>query len=184
MKHILVVFIMVPFVLSVNLANAQTAAADNKLSQTITYHPIPKGPTVFGVFEGRSPCYAVAKQLKIATDADFPKLKWHLALYRDSVTFQPTTYALSFVGGGDIIQQKGGSYRYKLIEGKWSIIKGTPSNPDAEVFRLEMGKHGDYFYFLKADENILFILDEKKAFRVGNANFSYTLNRVELVPGK
>ncbi|HMH33129.1 MAG TPA: hypothetical protein VK543_08875 [Puia sp.] len=40
---------------------------------------------------------------------------------------------------------------------------------------------GAYFYFLKGDENVLFVLDEKKQLRVGNEDFSYTLNRVELV---
>jgi len=49
---------------------------------------------------------------------------------------------------------------------------------------LETGRPGAYFYLLKGDENVLFILDENKAFRNGNEDFSYTLNRVELVPAK
>jgi hypothetical protein len=184
MKNILIVFVTAFFSLFVTISNAQTAAADNKLSQTITFHPIPKGPSVFGVFEGRFPCPDVARQLKISIDANCAKLKCDLTLYQDSVTFQPTKFALTIVGGGDVVNQDGGSYRLKLLEGKWAIVKGMKSNPDAEVYQLDFGKLGAYLYLLKGDENVLFILDENKEFRVGNVDFSFTLNRVELVPGK
>ena len=183
MKHILIVFVTASFFLFVNLSEAQTAAADNKLSQTITFHPIPKGPSVFGVFEGRFPCPGVARQLKIVIDADCSKLKCDLTLYRDSVTSQPTKFVFTIVGGGDVVKQEGGSYRLKRLEGNWAIIKGIKLNPDAVVVQLDFGKLGAYLYLMKADENVLFILDENKEFRVGNEDFSYTLNRVELVPG-
>jgi len=184
MKYILVVFVTTFCYLFVNLSNAQTAAVDNKLSQTITFHPIPKGPSVLGVFEGRPPCLEIARQLKISTTTDCVKLKWDLTFYRDPFSFQPTTYILHIVGAGDVVKQEGSSYRRKLLEGKWAIIKGIKSNPDTEVYQLELGKPGAYFYLLKGDENVLFVLDENKEFRVGNEDFSYTLNRVELVPKK
>ena len=182
MKNILIGFVTAFFSLFVNLSEAQTAAADNKSFQTITFHPIPKGPSVFGVFEGRFPCPGVARQLKISIDADCAKLKCDLTLYRDSVTFQPTKFVFTIVGGGDVVKQEGGSYRQKLLEGKWAIVKGIKLSPDAEVFQLELSKPGTYFYLMKGDENVLFLLDENKEFRVGNEDFSYTLNRVELVP--
>jgi len=183
MKYVLAVFVTVFCFLFVNLSQAQTAAADNKLSQSITFHPIPNGPSVYGVFQGRVPCTEIAKQIKISTDADCTKLKWSLTLYQDPVTFQPTTYDLNIVGGGDMVKQDGGSYRQKLYEGKWTIIKGIKSNPGVYVYQLELSKPGAYFYLLKGDENVLFVLDENKEFSVGNEDFSYTLNRVELVPG-
>ena len=183
MKNILIVFVTTSFSLFVNLSKAQTSAAD-KLSQTITFHPIPNGPSVFGVFEGRFPCPGVARQLKISIDADCAKLKCDLTLYRDSVTFQPTKFVFTIVGGGDVVKQEGGSYRLKRLEGNWTIVKGIKSNPDAVVVQLDFGKLGAYLYLMKADENVLFILDENKEFRVGNEDFSYTLNKVELVPGK
>jgi hypothetical protein len=184
MKYILIVFITVFFSLFINHSEAQTAAADNKPWQTITFHPIPSGPSVFGIFEGRMPCSEIAKQLKISTDADCPKLKCDLTLYRDPVTFQPTTFTLTIVGGGDVVKQEGGSYRKKILEGNWAIIKGIKSNPDAEVYKLKLGKPVAEFYLMKGDENVLFVLDENKEFRVGNEDFSYTLNRVELVSKK
>ena len=86
--------------------------------------------------------------------------------------------------GGNVVKQEGGSYRQKVLEGKWAIVKGIKSNSNAEVYELELSTPGSYLYLLKGDDNVLFILDENKEFRVGNEDFSYTLNRVELVPGK
>jgi len=48
---------------------------------------------------------------------------------------------------------------------------------------LKLNDTAAYFYLLKGDDNVLFVLDENKELRVGNIDFSYTLNRVELVPG-
>ncbi|HTE30309.1 MAG TPA: hypothetical protein VK666_08040 [Chryseolinea sp.] len=184
MKYFLPLIALTYCTLSVNLSEAQTAAVDNKLSKTITFHPIPKGPAVFGIFEGRAPCPVIARQLKLATTPDCEKLKCDLIFYRDPATSRPTTYTLSIVGGGDVVKMEGSSYRYKVLEGKWKIIQGTKSNPDAVIFQLALDGPGDYLYILKGDENVLFILDEDKGFRAGNEDFSYTLNRVELVPGK
>jgi len=183
MKHPLIAMATVCCSLLGNLSTAQTAAVDNKLSQTITFRAIPKGPTVMGVFQGRPPCHEVAKQLNISIPADCEKLKWNLIFYRDPATGQPTTYTLTLSGGGDVIQQAdGSSYREKSLNGKWTISKGMRSKPDAVIYRLEFGT-GTYLQLLKGDENVLFVLDENTAFRVGNEDFSYTLNRVELVPG-
>lgn len=170
MKYILVVFVTTFYSLFVNLSEAQTAAVDNKLSQSITSHPIPNGSSVFGIFEGRPPCQQIARQVDSPATAECTKVKWRLTLYQDSIKKQPSNYQL--LG------------RFLPTEGKWKIIRGIKSNPDAEVYQLELAKTGTYFYFLKGDENVLFVLDEKKEFRVGNENFSYTLNRVELVPKK
>ena len=170
MKYILVVFVTAFYCLFVNLSEAQTAAVDNKLSQSITSHPIPKGSSVFGVFEGRPPCQEIARQVDSPATAECTKVKWRLIFYQDPITKQPSNYHL--LG------------RFLPAEGKWRIIRGVKSNPDSEVFQLELAKTGTYFYFLKGDENVLFVLDENKELRVGNENFSYTLNRVELVPKK
>ena len=53
MKYITVVFVIVCCCLVTDLSTAQTADADNKLSRSITFHPIPTGPSVFGIFQGR-----------------------------------------------------------------------------------------------------------------------------------
>jgi hypothetical protein len=183
MKAILVVSLTVFCSLLVNLSKAQTAAADNKLSQTITFRPIPKGPSVFGVFEGRPPCIEIAKQLKIPIPGDCEKLKWDLVFYQDPVTLQASVFTLHIIGGGDVVKQDGGSWQQKILEGKWSIVKGLRSDPDAEYYALEFNDPKVRMYLFKGDENVLFVLDENKEFRVGNEDFSYTLNKVVLVPG-
>jgi hypothetical protein len=184
MNYYLIALITAFCSLPMGFLKAQTAAADNKLSKTITFRPIPKGPSVLGVFEGRPPCKGLAEQLRIATDADCAKLKCVLIFYRDSLTMEPAKFTLSISGGGDVVKQEGSSYRQKVLEGKWGIVRGIKSNENAEVYRLDFGKPGIYLYLLKGDDNVLFVLDENKEFRVGNQEFSYTLNRVELVPGK
>ncbi|HTE12114.1 MAG TPA: hypothetical protein VK645_14115, partial [Chitinophagaceae bacterium] len=76
---------------------AQTSPADNKIAQTITFHPIPEGPDLVGVFQGRPPCPLVS-QWKLPVDKDCEKVKTELILYRDPANARPTTYKISFVG--------------------------------------------------------------------------------------
>jgi hypothetical protein len=71
----------------------QTAAADNKVSESITYSEMPKDPSVYGIFEGRSPC-GIARQMGAGMKAGCDHLKWQLILFRDTVSLQPTTYIL------------------------------------------------------------------------------------------
>ncbi|WP_157986675.1 hypothetical protein [Chitinophaga alhagiae] len=175
MKTILVITFCSLFV---HFSKAQTTTADNKLSQTITFRPIPKGPSVLGVFQGRPPCAGLAGQLQLSVPNDCIKLKCDLVLYR-----QPATFTLYVVGGGDLVQQDGNTYRRKLLKGKWSIVKGLGADPEAAIYVLDFDAPKTRIYLFKGNENVLFFLDNNKQFRVGNEDFSYTLNRVELVAG-
>ncbi|HKH62780.1 MAG TPA: hypothetical protein VKA49_18185 [Flavitalea sp.] len=148
---------------------AQVSSTDNQPSEAITYKPIQKNKPVYGVFEGRPPCQEIARQLKVNVNQDCNKLKWRLFLFQDNKG-QPTTYLLF-----------GSFYREESREGKWKISKGSKTDPDAIVYELDSGQPGKTFYLLKGDDNVIFILDENKALRVGNEDFSYTLNRVKLV---
>ena len=184
MKNILTLFVVSLSCLCVNLSNSQTAAVDNKLSQSITFHAIPKGPSVYGVFQGRCPCDGIVNNLGLAVDSDCDKLKIGITFYQDSVTKKPTTYILSVVGAGDVIKQGNSSYRLGTIKGNWSVIKGSSDNKNATIYQLQTnGNNGDLL-LQKGDENVLFILDKNGHFMTGNKYFSYTLNRVELVSGK
>ena len=169
MKNSLVLFVTVFFILRDCHLIAQTSSVNNVLSESITFHPIPEGSSLMGVFEGRPPCREIAKQLGFPIRSECTKIKWRLTLYHDPLTLQPATY--QFLGS------------YMPQSGRWKIVKGTKSNPGATVYQLELGKSGRSFYFLKGDENVLFILNEDREFRVGNAQFSYTLNRVKLIRG-
>ena len=94
------------------------------------------------------------------------KLKWDLTLYQNPATGLSTTYKL-----------KGAFYRQKIGEGKWTIIKGAKTGPDAVVYQLDLDDAQGSLFLLKADNNILFFLSKEKNLLVGNGDFSYTLNR-------
>jgi hypothetical protein len=155
------------FLLQVTTANSQVAAVKNVPPVIQTRIEIPTGPTVFGVFEGRTPCTGMAAQLN-KLSPDCLKIKWRVILYCDAVTKEPTT---CWVQG-----QPDGA--------KWKIIKGMPSNANAVIYQLDLVNVSSPIYLYKGDENVLFFLDENKNFRVGNGNFSFTLNRVQLTPMK
>jgi hypothetical protein len=184
MKRFLPVLFFLANGLLITAVRGQTAPAHNKPSQTITYRAIPAGPSVFGVFEGRPPCPVLARQLHLSTDADCVKLKMDIAFYRNPATLKPDSFVLSIVGSGDVVRQEGGSYRYQEIRGRWSIVKGRQPYPAMEIYRLTLNNRGTTLNLLRGDENVLFILDQHNAVMAGNPDFSFTLNRVELVPGK
>jgi hypothetical protein len=158
------IYFIISFCLILQTSIAQITSVKNIPPDISTQREIPTGPEVYGVFEGRSPCTGIAELFGNDPSLTCIKVKWRIFLYHDPASGAPTNYKIQ--GRPD---------------GKWRIIKGLPGNPSANIIVLETPKP---FYLFKADENILFMLDENKNFRVGNADFSYTLNRVRLVPGK
>lgn len=159
-----------PGLLSTHCAKGQTAAADNKVSESITFHEMPKGLAVYGIFEGRSPCCEISRELGSDLPPDYDHLKWQIVFFRDTVTRKPTTFTLTTEMFGS-----------RPLRGKWRIFYGSKADPGAIVYALDYGQSGKSIYLLKGDENVLFILDENLEFRTGNQNFSYTLNRVQKV---
>ena len=129
--------------------------------------PLATGPTVFGVFEGRSPCHGIARELKLPQHAGCTKVKWRITLYQDPRTSAPTTYKV-----------EGTLHRQSAREGTWSIVRGAKTDPNAIVYRLGPTPTEAELLLLKADDNILFILNRDREPMVGHAEFSYTLNRV------
>lgn len=149
-------------------AHAQPAPVQNKPFKTHSRTPHDTGPSVLGSYEGRFPCQAVRAQFKLPSNPACAKVKWCITLYHDSVTHAPTTYAL-----------RGMYYAPGPRTGKWTISKGTKANPDAVVIQLWAEQApGTPFELLKGDDNVLFILDEKRNLRVGDSYLSYTLNRI------
>jgi hypothetical protein len=123
---------------------------------------------IVGVFDGRTPCQELAKQLNEKTIPECIKIKWRLTLYKDSVTGNPDAYELlGFVYKKDTPRI-----------GKWHIIKGTHANPEAVVCQLDQPGR-ETLFLQKGDDNILFFLDPEKKLMVGNRDFSYTLNRID-----
>lgn len=119
--------------------------------------------SVYGVFAGRTPCQEFLREFNLKERSACVKRKMGLTLYQDSVTHEPTFYETR---GMDKWSGKG----------KWHILQGIPTDPQAIVFQLDLDPN-TIMYLLKGDENVLFILDKNKNFLVGNTDHSYTLNR-------
>jgi hypothetical protein len=128
--------------------------------------PLATGPTVFAVYEGRSPCHGIAHELKLPQHAGCHKVKWRVTLYQNPDTSAPTTYKI-----------EGTFFRREPREGAWTITRGATTDPNATVYQLN-AKNQPPLLLLTGDDNILFFLDQNRAPLVGNADFSYTLNRV------
>jgi len=128
--------------------------------------PRPPGQSILGVFEGRLPCHAIVFELAKATPhGGCAKMKSRLTLYRYQSTGTPGNYLYQGVG---------------LVRvGSWGIARGTRSDPEAVVYRLQPDSFRPFVLFLRADENHLFLLDRERSLLVGNARFSYTLSRTD-----
>jgi hypothetical protein len=125
-----------------------------------------------GDFEGRTPCQEISKVLNLAVDAGCTKLKWGLKLFEDPATGRPANYEL-----GGTVYRDGELQRATPRTGKWSVLRDRSSG--ALIYRLERDEAGNYMLLMRADENVLFFLDQEGNALVGNRSFSYTLNRVE-----
>ena len=129
--------------------------------------PLATGPTVFGVFEGRTPCQGISRELKVPQHPGCIKTKWRVTLYQDPETSVPTTYKV-----------EGSLHRQSAREGTWSIVRGAKTDPKAIVYQLNATQTQPALFLWKADDNVLFFLNQNREALVGHADFSYTLNRV------
>ena len=146
---------------------AQEFRTQNVPTKATLRKPVASGPSVVGTFDGRLPSAELAKDWKVTIRPETWKVKWRLTLYQDSTTHQPTTYHL--LGTLD---------RSAARQGKWAIVRGTKTDPNAVVYQLDSDKPEVSVYLLKGDDNVLFILDQQRNFRVGTIDLSYTLNRI------
>ena len=130
--------------------------------------PMPEGSSVFGVFDGRTPCHPLVIEFsKFPASNGCLKIKWRLTLYQDSVTGAPNSYL--FMGTS--------TFR----EGSWTIVHGLEGDPDAVVYQLQVYEAQQPVSFLRVDENHLFLMDRSMHLLVGNELFSYTLSRNDQV---
>ena len=124
------------------------------------------GPAVFGIFDGRTPCQGIARELGVTARPGCAKAKWRLTLFRDPATHQPTTYTL-----------EGSLYGLRRREGSWRVTRGIPVLPAAEVYELAPVNGEAPGLLLKASDRVLFFLDRERRPLTGNARFGYTLDR-------
>ena len=138
------------------------------------------GSSVPGVFVGSTPCDDLPRQfLGIPANSPCDRISWQLTLLTDQNTNLPTTYKLvstygmqahsapGFMEGGTTVE----------LQGTWAIVKGTKSNPDAVVYDLNADKPRSSMSFVKVGDHHLHLLNRDKGLLIGNASWSYTLNR-------
>lgn len=157
-----------PLLLVHTQSGAQTAARDNIIAESITFKDPPTGADIYGIFEGRTPCNPVSRQLGAATNPDCDHLKWQLILFQDTLTLAPTVFVLTTE-----------LFDRVPLQGKWEIVDKKINA--RTLLALYYPPSEKPFYLLKGDDNVLFILDDNRQMLVGNKDFSYTLNRVKKV---
>ena len=169
------------FLLAVTLLTITACANIN--SQITTPSPFPRGPEIYGVFQGNTPCSRQARPLpQIPADTDCEQMKWNLVLYQDPVTGAPATYNLTSAYGlakpntNDLVN--GGTSI--VMEGNWAIMTGTKSDPDATIYQLIDNDSLATVSFLKVSEDLIHVLNGEKSLLVGNGAWSHTLNRMDI----
>lgn len=121
------------------------------------------------IFEGRTPCQEIAgEHPEMMASASCFKIKWRLVLHRDSITLQPTTCTIR-----NIVDNQP-----RDVPGKWEVIHGTATNPHAIIYSIQADNLTGPMLFFSGDENILFFLDRNYVPMIGNADFSFTMNRM------
>ena len=149
---------------------------------TATLPPLPAGSSIRGVFEGITACSSLTRPLpQIPEDTDCELMIWKIVLYQDSATGTPTTYTLESAYG--VSQQNttspaGGGTSIEM-QGRWAIVNGTKTDPDAEVYQLHSEDSRVAASFVKMSEDILHVLNSDRTLMLGNAAWSYTLNRTD-----
>lgn len=123
---------------------------------------VPAVDSIFGVFEGRTPCGDIANEFTQFPAQGCEKIKWELTLYRNPATRQPTTY----------LYQGTRSTR----QGAWKIEQD--SGPERRVlYHLQYGSPARVLSVLSVEGNVLLLLDRNLRVLVGDASWSYALNR-------
>lgn len=123
---------------------------------------VPAVDSVFGVFDGRTPCGDVANEFTEFPAQGCEKVKWRLTLVRNPATGQPTTY----------LYQGTRTTR----RGTWRIEQGA--GPERRVlYHLEYGSPAKVLSLLSVEGNVLLLLDRNRRVLVGDASWSYALNR-------
>jgi len=114
-------------------------------------------------YEGVLPC------------ADCSGLKTELTLNRNASSSAPETYKLRET-------YLGKSAGTRTTTGKWTIVRGTPDNPDATVYQLNPDKPQEVTNFLVVNDNQIRQLDRDRQEIKSTLNFTLTI-RNSSVPG-
>jgi hypothetical protein len=128
-----------------------------------------------------SPCDAVARHyLSIPQNLECEMIKWRLLLYKDPRNQSPTQFELHYTYGMTKPGTEGfmnGGFT-KQMKGQWTLSESNSRHAGLRVYRLTPESAKDTISILKLDENVLHLLDLQGKLMIGNAGFSYTLNKL------
>jgi hypothetical protein len=132
-------------------------------------------------FVGTTPGDASSREFIGGLPADAPChcITWDLTLFTDQKTGQPATYSLvakyGLPGRNDPNQIEDGPAL--KLEGRWEISQGHKANPQAVVYRLHGKNLENTLSVGRVGEHLFHFLDRDQSLKLGNAGWSYTLNR-------
>ena len=109
----------------------------------------------------------LARAMHLALTDGCQRVKWRITLLQKAGTSEPTTYKIE------------GSLHHTARVGAWHIVHGMESDPNAIVYQLDGTTTEGPMLLWKADDDVLFLLNERKQPLVGTISFSYTLNRAQ-----
>jgi hypothetical protein len=152
---------------ALSIALADQPPANPRIPLELRYKPVQpaSGPSVYGVFEGTTPC-ALAQFIGIPVPGACGSISWRLTLFQDSATHLTTRYRL-----------ESGLFPTASREGAVTSLPGTPFDASAKVLRLEAPADAQPVYLMLGDDNVLFFLDQAGKLGLGNRDNNYTLNR-------
>jgi hypothetical protein len=136
--------------------------------------------TLPGHYTGSTPCDALIKSiLGIPSGSVCEFMKWEMTLSKGSLdtgSYQFTVHygesqpnTNGFRGGGTRIE----------VSGKYIISQGNSSGPGRKNYQLTGTKIHPELSLIEMDSNIFHFADAKGNHLLGNAGFSYVLNRMK-----
>jgi hypothetical protein len=157
---------------TLNRTEPETPSPGKFIPKIVTSPQLSVISDTVGIFYGRTPCNKSLRELNDISSEGCQIIKCRLVLLQDTNTHLPNNFIIQtiYVGKGD--------NKY-TVTGTWKLLEGTMDDPGAVVYQLLPG--GDTsknkLLLLKADDNILYFIDNDTHLLVGDSYSSYTLNR-------
>ncbi len=139
-------------------------------------------------FEGSTPCSNIIRPLhKIAKEPDCKwnecgcvLVRWKLTLFTNATTGEPSSFSLNSVNHFIVKENNAYSQPGKKAEseGKWTIVRGSETNPNALFFRLNPDFPELSLDLIVLNGKLLHVLDREGKLMIGDEFQSYTLSRI------
>lgn len=159
---------------TLNRTDAVTVTAGKFTPRLVSSTQLAGISDTVGIYYGRTPCNKALREINNISAEGCQVIKCKLVLLQDTATHTPNNFIIQtiYVGKGD--------NRY-TVTGTWKLLEGTIDNPSAVVYQLlaGTGKSQNKLLLVKADDNILYFIDNDTQLLVGDSYTSYTLNRAK-----